>query len=112
MSLQARTANGCRSDHDRRSGHFKRGNRASNGAARKARIAKLTAQLADRYDATGAAATFIAVAAAALDQASRARTSVVRARAARSAAKAIGLLQRKPEPALDVMAMLERARHG
>jgi hypothetical protein len=72
-------------------------------------LAKLVKQLSADYDTrSGAARALIAVAAAHLDQASRARTSVVRGRATRNAAKALGLLERKPKPPLDVDALLGR----
>jgi hypothetical protein len=96
MSLSDESLYVAPTSRKRHPGLFKRGNNAY--SARKRRLAKLTAQLSKDYEArSGAARSLIAVAAAALDQASRARSGVARARATRAATKALGLLERKPK---------------
>src|SRR6516165_7911707 len=67
--------------------------------ARKLRLAALVEQLSIDYDSRSATAQqLLAIAAAHLDQAARARSSALRGRATRLAAKTLGLLERKQKP--------------
>jgi len=67
--------------------------------ARKRRLAVLVEQLAVEYVATShIARQLLSIAAAHLDQAARARSSALRGRATRLAAKTLGLLERKQKP--------------
>jgi len=67
--------------------------------ARKLRLAALVEQLSIDYDSRSATAQqLLAIAAAHLDQAARARSSVLRGRATRLAAKVLDRLERRPQP--------------
>jgi len=67
--------------------------------ARKLRLAALVEQLSADYDSRSATARqLLEIAAAHLDQAARARSSVLRGRATRLAAKVLDRLERRPQP--------------
>ena len=90
------SATGTAEGHDR-AGRLVPGH--SEWAARKRRLAALVEQLSNDYDSRSAIARqLLQVAAVHLDQASRARNSVIRARATRLAAKVLDRLERKPQP--------------
>ena len=90
------SATGTTEGHDK-AGRLVAGH--SEWRARKQRLAALVEQLSADYDSRSATARqLLEIAAAHLDQAARARSSVLRGRATRLAAKVLDRLERRPQP--------------
>jgi hypothetical protein len=105
--------NGSAIGHDPATGRFCSGN--SEYRAKRQRVAALAETLAADYDSRGATKALLLVAAEHLDDASRARNRVLKARSTRAAAKILSLLPRlpkPPEPTLSELLGYDEATNG